>query len=144
MLITLAAVRVRKPQVKKHFLHWTYWAISEPISFPRSSPRTSRRGTWEQSCFRTPKTLTFKTRLSAKMSFVCMSVKKKIPKQRLCTQPRFETEAWGNSETAFWSMFCWHRRFHINRKRCHKIYKFSQNLFWTKICSLYKRLKGII
>ena len=55
---------------------------------------------------RVPKTVTFKTRLSAKpfllkISSLCMRIKRSFSYHRLHTKPRFDTEAWGNSKMAF-------------------------------------------
>ena len=60
--------------------------------------------------FRNPKTLTFKMRLArcttflVKMSFIWMRMKKPFPYRRLSSYPRFETEARGNSEMAYYTM----------------------------------------
>ena len=56
--------------------------------------------------FQVSKILTFKTRLSAKIflvnEFYLNENEKSFSYQWLCTRPRFKTEAWGNSEMAFW------------------------------------------
>ena len=56
--------------------------------------------------FQVSKILTFKTRLSAKIflvnEFYLNENEKSFSYQWLCTQPRFKTGAWGNSEMAFW------------------------------------------
>ena len=77
------------------------------------------------------------------MGFICMSVTKNFKAMASHSASLWNRGLGQLGNSLFWSMFCWHRRFHINRKRWHKIYKFSRNLFGRKICSR-KRLKGII
>ena len=59
--------------------------------------------------FRVPKTLTFKMRLGAqsfyKNEFYLHENEERFPYQMLSTYPRFETEARGNSEMAYWILF---------------------------------------
>ena len=48
--------------------------------------------------------ITFKTRLSAKISFMYMRVKNHFNVKWLYSWSRFETKGWGTPEIAFWSM----------------------------------------
>ena len=42
-----------------------------------------------------------------KVSFICLRIEKSFRIKWLCTQPRFETEAWSNWEMAY-NLFCLH------------------------------------